>query len=214
MIIGYARVSTDDQSLGLQLAALERFGVDRIITEKASGKTVDRATFQNMLHYGVRPGDTLVVWKLDRMGRTLSGVIQVIEDMQKNGVDLVSITDGFDVRTPMGKAMMQISLVFAELERNMISERTKAGMAAAKAAGKTFGPKHSIMGFPKRLKLVKAMDADGQLRDGDGQLLISRADLIAALNAADKSAKPIKSAMTIKRWQDDGFPGLDPEPGK
>jgi len=209
MIIGYARVSTEDQDLQLQMDALEKFGCERIVTEKASGKTMDRTKFQAFIKHGVRRGDVLVVWKLDRLGRTLSGVVQVIEELQVNGIDLVSITDGFDVRTPMGKAMMQITLVFAELERNLISERTKAGMAAAKAGGATFGRQHYIRDFPKRIRKLNKMNADGELLSADRVLLVSPRDLMDILNKADKEAPQIINPETIRRWARDNFPWLD-----
>lgn len=209
MIIGYARVSTEDQELKLQIDALEKFGCEHIVTEKASGKTVNRPTFRSILDHGIRPGDTLVVWKLDRLGRTLSGVVQVIEQLNNNNVDVVSITDGFDVRTPMGKAMMQITLVFAELERNLISERTRAGMAAAKAEGKILGRKRLIEDYPKRMKFLQKTYDAGKLVGEEGQLLWTRDALRLAINNADKKAPAIKGNLTIKRWQDAGFPGVD-----
>ena len=207
-IIGYARVSTEDQDLSLQKAALEKFGVDGIITEHASGKSVDRRQLKALLKVS-RPGDTVVVWKLDRLGRNLTGVLGVIEDFERRDINLVSITDGFDARTPMGRAMMQISLVFAELERNLISERTKAGMAAAKAEGKVFGRKPLITGFPKRMEYLRALDAAGQLRDADNVLLMTPRAICEGLNAADKKAPAIINVETVRRWRRDGFPGLD-----
>lgn len=209
-IWGYARVSTEDQDMSLQIAALERFGVDGVIKEKASGKTMKRKVFELLMHRAMlRPGDTLVVWKLDRLGRDLMGVLEVIEELNQRGVKLVSITDGFDARTPMGRAMMQISLVFAELERNLISERTKAGMRQRMAEGVKMGPKSKISDNEKRIKHLRKLDAKGKLRDESGDLLMSRATLIDILNAADPKAQPIKSDMTIRRWQSDGYTGLD-----
>lgn len=157
----------------------------------------------------MRRGDTLVVWKLDRLGRTLAGVLEMIEQLNRDGINLVSLTEQFDTTTPMGRAFLQIALVFAELERNMISERTKAGMAAAKAEGKTFGRKRSILDFPKRVAKLQELYDAGELLDDQGQLLKSRKALMEILSKADRKAAPIKSQMTIKRWQDDGYPGLE-----
>lgn len=212
-IIGYARVSTDDQDLTLQTAALEKFGVDAIISERASGKSVNRKYFQLMLKT-MRNGDTIVVWKLDRLGRNLSAVLGVIELFEEQDINLVSITDGFDARTPMGRAMMQISLVFAELERNLISERTKAGMAAAKAEGKVFGRPSSIQGFPKRLRRMRQLDAEGKLRAPDGVLLMTPRAIRDELNKADRKAPEITNVETVRRWRRDGFPGLEPTDDK
>lgn len=209
-IIGYARVSTDDQDLKLQHEALEKFGVDAVISEKAPGGTMNRRKLQLLLKYGVRPGDTLVVWKLDRLGRNLSGVLKMIEELEQNDIQLVSITDGFDVRTPMGRAMLQITLVFAELERNLISERTKAGMAAAKAEGKVFGRKPLIAGYPKRIKRMRELDAAGELRDPDGILRMTPRAIWEELNKADPKAPKIVNVETVRRWHREGFPGLEP----
>ncbi len=209
MIIGYARVSTEEQELKLQHDALNKYGVDGIVSEKASGGDMHRKTFSMLLEHGIRKGDTVVVWKLDRLGRDLSGVLRAIERFEEVGVNLVSITDGFDARTPMGKAMMQISLVFAELERNLISERTKAGMAAAKAEGKTFGRKHSIRDFPKRIKALQKLEDAGELKTEDGILLKSPTYLVNLLNEKDKNAPPIKNVETIRRWKREGFPWIE-----
>lgn len=207
---GFARVSTDDQDLSLQIDALTKYGIPEalILSEHASGKTVERRNIDRIFRNLTR-GDTLVVWKLDRLGRTLTGVLEVIERLDQEGIEFVSLTESFDTSTPMGKAFMQIALVFAELERNMISERTRAGMAARKAEGAKFGRRRLIQDFPKRLELVQRLDAQGKLRAEDGMLLISRQALLEQLNDADPKAPQIKNTMTIKRWQDDKFPGLD-----
>lgn len=211
-LIGYARVSTDDQDLTLQVAALERAGVprDQIVVEKASGKNMRRKELARLLK-SLRSGDRLIVWKLDRLGRTLTGVLEVLERIQAMGVEFVSITEAFDTSTPMGKAMLQVALVFAELERNMISERTKAGMAAARAAGKKFGRRHTIIESKRRTNLVRRLDQAGQLRDEDGELLMSARELMDRLNKADSKAEQIKNPETVRRWKRAGFPGLDGE---
>lgn len=211
-LIGYARVSTDDQDMRLQREALIRYGVpeDRIIEEKASGKTVHRRKLQALLR-GMRAGDCMVVWKLDRLGRTLTGVLEVLEYMAKNDIAFVSVTEMFDTSTPMGKAMLQVALVFAELERNMISERTKAGMAAARAAGQQFGRKHTITGSKKRMNLLRRLDQAGELRREDGELLMSAAELMERLNKADTKADRITNPETIRRWKRAGFAGVEDE---
>lgn len=213
---GYARVSTDDQELALQIAALERHGVDAIFSEHASGKTVKRKKLELVIKL-LRRGDTLVVWKLDRLGRDLAGVLDVIKGLSDDGVNLVSLTEQFDTHTPMGKAFLQIALVFAELERNMISERTREGMAAAKAAGQTFGRKPLIWkgdrGSVKRLARLQKMDDAGTLRrwvddpdhpDGGVWVLIPSAQAVADdLNKPrnrDKDDKDIVNPETVRRW--------------
>lgn len=208
-VIGYVRVSTEDQTLALQKQALVRWGVDpnKIIEETASGKTMNRKGLARVLK-ALRKGDTLVVWKLDRLGRTLKGVLEVLEHIEKEGVHFVSVTESFDTSKPMGKAFLQFALVMAELERNLISERTKAGIAAAKAAGQRFGRAHSIKDSPKRLARLRALDRAGKLRDENGELLMSAAALAEVLNRADPNAAPITSPETVRRWKREGFEGL------
>jgi DNA invertase Pin-like site-specific DNA recombinase len=208
-LYGYARVSTDDQDLSLQRAALIRHGVDPdwIYEEHASGGSMKRKQLSYLLR-SIRPHDTLVVWKLDRLGRTLRGVLDVLEQIESDGINFVSITESFDTSTPMGKAMLQMALVFAELERSMISERTKAGLMEARKRGKKFGQPNKILDFPKRIGLLRRLERGGKLRDEDGDLAIKAEDLRVRLNNADKNAQPITSAETVRRWARKGFPGL------
>ena len=207
---GYARVSTDDQDLTLQRAALVRYGIpaDQIYDEHASGKSMKRKELARILKI-LRRDDTLVVWKLDRLGRTLTGVLEVLERLAQDGINFVSLTESFDTSTPMGKAFLQFAMVMAELERNLISERTRAGMAAAKAAGRSFGRPHFIRDFPKRMALLRRMDRAGELRDADGELIGSAARLMEKLNSADKRAPVIGNAETVRRFKREGFPGVD-----
>lgn len=138
MKIGYMRVSTDDQDLSLQKAALERAGCEKIFSDKASGKTTSRTGLDQALSL-LKPGDVFTVWKIDRLGRRSAHVITLVEELTEKGIGFVSLTEGFDTTTPMGEAMVGILAVFAQLERRVISQRTKAGMAAAKANGKHLG---------------------------------------------------------------------------
>ncbi|UWQ03721.1 recombinase family protein [Aliiroseovarius crassostreae] len=195
--------------MSLQIAALVKYGIpeNRIIKEKASGKTVKRKGLKKLL-MALRGGDTLVVWKLDRLGRDLMGVLEVLEQIEKMGVHFVSLTESFDTSTPMGKAFLQFALVMAELERNLISERTKAGIAAAKASGQRFGRGHSIKDSPKRMAKLIEMDQAGELRDADGEMFMSANQLMDILNKADKKAAPITSPETIRRFKREGFPGV------
>lgn len=195
-LFGYARVSTDDQDLSLQRKALIAFGVpaDRIIEEHASGKTMKRKRLRSLLDRSLREGDTLVVWKLDRLGRTLTGVIDAVEEMQKQGINVVSLTEKIDTTTAMGRAFFQISLVFAELERNLISERTKAGMRARIEEGAKFGRAHKIKDNPKRMEAARELADDGLLT------VITDRELMNALNEADPKDK-INSIETVRRWR-------------
>lgn len=139
MKIGYARVSTEDQNLDLQLDALERFGCDRIFQEKVSGVSKNRKEFENMLLH-IRSGDTVVVWKLDRLGRSVKQLIDLMEVWLKEGISFHSISDGLTINdSAMSRMFYTIIAAFAQLERDLISERTKAGLAEARKKGRVGG---------------------------------------------------------------------------
>jgi DNA invertase Pin-like site-specific DNA recombinase len=200
---GYARVSTIDQDLSLQRAALLRYGVepDNIIEDKASGATMTRPGMKNLIR-AMRPGDTVVVWKLDRLGRTLPGIIEIGLQMEQQDIKLVSITEQIDTKTAMGRMFFHVIAAMAQLERDLISERTKAGMEVAKARGAKFGPSHSIKDNIKRMEVAREIVEEGV----DG---ITAEEAVARLNAADPKAKPIKSLETWRRWVREGCPGVD-----
>lgn len=208
-LYGYARVSTDDQDLSLQRAALIRYGVEPqwIFEEHASGGTMKRKQLSYCMR-SMRAEDTLVVWKLDRLGRTLKGVLEALEKIEAEGIKFVSITESFDTTSPMGKAMLHMAMVFAELERSMISERTKAGIMEAKKRGQRFGQPHKIVDVAPRIGLLRRMDREGKLRDDDGDLIMRAEDLRLKLNRAAPKASPIENAETVRRWVRQGMPGL------
>lgn len=138
MKIAYARVSTADQSLDLQMDALKKFGYDRIYTEKASGGKDDRPELAKALEM-LREGDTFVVYKLDRLARSTLKLIETLDLLNKKGVEFVSLSDNIDTSTAAGKAMFGMMAVFAEFERSIIRERTVAGLEAARARGRKGG---------------------------------------------------------------------------
>lgn len=139
--IGYARVSTADQTPDMQIQALKDYGVPEtlIFVDRASGGTMDRPNFIRAVKLAQIPGTEFVVWKLDRLGRTLEGILEVLSLLSDRGISFFSLTERVDVTTPMGKAMLQMMGVVAELERNLIIERTKAGIERAKARGEKPG---------------------------------------------------------------------------
>ncbi|MFG5380089.1 recombinase family protein [Yoonia sp. R2-816] len=146
LLFGYARVSTDDQRLDPQIDALLKYGVERdhILTDRASGKSIARRPgFRNAIK-AMRPGAGLVVWKLDRLGRNLSELIQTADLLRERDAQLVSLTEQIDTETASGKLMYHMISMFAQFERDMISERTRAGLAARKAKGKSLGRKSVI----------------------------------------------------------------------
>jgi DNA invertase Pin-like site-specific DNA recombinase len=158
MKIGYARVSTIDQSLDMQLDALKSGGCERIYTEKASGAKDDRVELQRALD-SLRKGDEFLVYKLDRLARSTKKLIEVYEQLEQLGVELVSLCDGLDTKTPTGRAMFKMIGVIAELEREMIVERTKAGLAASRARGRKGGrPKTDHKKVDRAIKLYDTQE--------------------------------------------------------
>lgn len=138
MLIGYARVSTSDQNLAAQVEALEAAGCEKIFTDKVSGATTARDGLNAALEFA-RAGDSLVVWKLDRLGRSLKGLVDLAANLAERQVELRSLTDGIDTKGAAGRFFFHLMAAFAEMERELIRERTQAGLAAAKRAGRTGG---------------------------------------------------------------------------
>lgn len=143
MIIGYARVSTKDQSLNSQVDAIKKYAAERgeqveIFTEKESGAKKDRAELENAMRT-VRAGDTFVIYKLDRLARSTKQLYELTDKLKERGADFVSLQDNIDTTTAAGRAMFGMLAVFAEFERNMIQERTQAGLQAARRRGKVGG---------------------------------------------------------------------------
>ncbi|HEB0655554.1 TPA: recombinase family protein [Pseudomonas aeruginosa] len=138
MKIGYARVSTDDQSLDLQLDQLRESGCQTIFREKMTGKNNNRPVLAETLAQ-LREGDVLVVWKLDRLGRSLKHLINILQDLEARKIGFRCIADGIDTETPSGRLLFHVVGAIAEFEGALISERTKAGLQAARRKGKQIG---------------------------------------------------------------------------
>jgi DNA invertase Pin-like site-specific DNA recombinase len=167
MRIGYARVSTDEQSLSLQIDALSRAGCDRLFTDQGvSGTNFSRRGLESALA-ALQPGDTLVVWRLDRLGRSLSKIIEFIGDLSYQKVELVSLTESIATGSCSGMLVLHIMAALAEFERNLISERTRAGVAAARARGRTPGRKPALTAQQreKALKLLEVHPAETVARE-------------------------------------------------
>jgi len=164
MLIGYARVSTLDQKPALQTDALKVAGCERIFTEQASGAQRDRPTLKAALDY-LRPGDILVVWKLDRLARSMRQLIETVEDLHARGIELRSLTESIDTATPGGRLVFHIFGALAEFERAAIRERTSAGLQAARQRGKKGGRPKTL--GPKELAAARAMLADPAIRVED-----------------------------------------------
>jgi DNA invertase Pin-like site-specific DNA recombinase len=179
MKIGYARVSTDEQNPDLQLAALRAAGCEKIFTDKASGGSVKRSELVKCLKALVA-GDTLTVWKLDRLGRSLHDLIGLLDDLKERKVAFLSLTESIDTATPTGRAMWQMVGILAELERSLIQERTKAGRAAAVSRGVKMGRKAKIT--PQQVAHARKLFDQGEHHDTIAKSLgVSRRTLYRAL---------------------------------
>ncbi|MGI8608142.1 MAG: recombinase family protein [Candidatus Dormibacteria bacterium] len=153
-LLGYARVSTVDQNPDLQLDALKAAGCYRIFVERASGALDERRELVRILDQ-LRPGDTLAVWKLDRLGRSLRHLIDTVGDLEARGIGFRSLRESIDTTTPTGKLISHIFGALAEFERDLIRERTTAGLAAARARGRAGGRPSSMT--PEKLAVARQM---------------------------------------------------------
>src|SRR5512144_1765041 len=176
MLIGYARVSTIDQTLDLQKDALEKAGYERIFTDTASGAKAERIGLDAAINY-VRSDDTLVVWRLDRLGRSLTHLIETITRLNKRGIGFKSITESIDTTTSGGKLIFHIFGALAEFERDIIRERTQAGLHAARARGRLGGRPKSLT--PKKAQMAEALykDKNNTIDEICKTLNVSRATL-------------------------------------
>jgi DNA invertase Pin-like site-specific DNA recombinase len=152
--IGYARVSTSEQNASLQHDALKGAGCIKVFTDKASG-SLDRRPQLDRLLDQLRQGDTVVVWRLDRLGRSLKHLIQIVEDLAETGVGFKSLTEGMDTTTSGGKLVFSIFGALAEFERSLIRERTMAGLAAARSRGRV-GGRPPVM-TPDKIKVARQL---------------------------------------------------------
>lgn len=160
MLIGYARVSTQDQNPALQRDALSAAGCERIFDEKASGAQRDRPQLQAALDF-MRPGDTLVVWKLDRLARSIRQLIETVEHLEERQIGLRSLTESIDTTTSGGRLIFHIFAALAEFERSIIRERTMAGLKAARARGRVGGRPPALNADD--IAVAKALLADPEI---------------------------------------------------
>ena len=161
MRIGYARVSTVDQNPELQIAALKDAGCDRIYTEHASGNARKRPELDRLFE-SLRAGDTLVVWRFDRLGRSVSNLVSLVEQLRTKYVELTSLTEGIDTNTPIGEAVFTIIAAFSQMERQLVSERTRAGVASHRKNGNRWGAS-SKFHDPENVELARSLLREGTL---------------------------------------------------
>lgn len=160
MLIGYARVSTQEQDAELQRVALRQAGCGKLFEETASGAQRDRPQLAAAMEF-MREGDTLIVWKLDRLARSLKQLIETVEALEDRGSHFRSLTESIDTATPNGRLIFHVFGALAEFERGLIRERTLAGLAAARARGRVGGRPRSLS--ESKAKAAKAMLAAGEL---------------------------------------------------
>lgn len=185
-LIGYARVSTRDQTVAAQLDALHKIECARIFEEAASGANRDRPQFAAALDY-MREGDTLVVWKLDRLARSLKQLIETVKALEDRGIGFRSLTEAIDTTTAGGRLVFQIFGALAEFERGLIRERTRAGLDAARSRGRKGGRPPKLK--PADLRAAKALLADPEINVEDvaRRLGVSPATLYRHIPAARSS---------------------------
>lgn len=178
-LIGYARVSTPDQKLSLQHDALERAGCERVFDDQASGARTDRPGLAEALTY-LRAGDTLVVWKLDRLGRSMSHLIEQVGELAARDIGFRSLTENIDTTTPGGMLVFNIFGSLAQFERDLIRERTQAGLRAARERGSKGGRRPVVT--PDKLRKARAHIAAGlTVREAAARLKIGKTALYKAL---------------------------------
>ncbi len=179
-LVGYARVSTKQQRLDLQLDALKATGCEQIFSDVGSGTIRDRPQLEACLRH-LRSGDTLVIWRLDRLGRSLRHLVELVGALNDRAVALRSLTEGIDTTTPTGRMVLHVFGALAEFERELIIERTRAGLEAARAQGRLVGGPRLVT--PAKLVRARELRDDGQLSMGEvaKTIGVSRATLYRAL---------------------------------
>ena len=182
MLIGYMRVSTAEQSLDLQRDALERAGCERIHEDVCSGRATERPGLSGALDVA-RDGDALVVWKLDRIGRSLPHVVGFVGDLQKRSVGLKVLTGDVDTTTATGRLVFGIFATLAEFERDLIHERTMAGLAAARARGRSGGRPRLMTRAKLRTAMAMMADRENLARDIATELGVSLSTLYAYVDS-------------------------------
>lgn len=186
MIIGYARVSTNEQDTGLQMDALHTSGCERIFEESGSGKNRERPELIRCLDT-LRKGDILIVWRLDRLGRSLKDLVEIVSELESKGVGFQSLNESIDTTSPSGKLIFHVFAALSEFERSLIQERTKAGLAAARARGRKGGRPKKLN--TDQIRKAKAMLSDPLMTKTEvaQHFGVSRVTLNAAISSSGKA---------------------------
>lgn len=188
--IGYARVSSDDQNLDLQRDAMQNVACDSVYEEKASGKSADRPELANCLK-ALRTGDTLVVWRLDRLGRSLSDLVKIVSELEARGVVFESITEKIETGSATGKLVFHVFAALAEFERNLIRERTQAGLKAARARGRVGGRKPKLSEQQKKEARILLRDPEMTVTEVARRCGVSRTTLYKSVGVV----QPVKGGI-------------------
>ena len=191
MLIGYARVSKTEQHLELQLDALNKAGCEQIFTDKITGSKIERKGLEEALSH-LRKGDTLVVWRLDRLGRSLKHLIETLTGLREKEIEFKSLTENIDTSTPTGVLMFHFIGALAEFERNLIRERTNAGLEAARARGHFGGRRKVGETETKRMARKLYEDKSISIKDICKSLRISKATLYRYVHANRSVQKKIE----------------------
>lgn len=200
--IGYARVSTDDQNLDLQRDALRLAGVGSIYEEAASGKTAVRLELDHCLK-ALRAGDTLVVWRLDRLGRSLPDLVHIVAGLEEKGIGFESLTEKIETTTAAGKLVFHVFAALAEFERNLIRERTRAGLVAARARGRSGGRKPKL--DARQIREIKRLMSDPTIPVGQiaERYKVSRTTIYKVAPRSAVPAEPQSEASGEKSHRQD-----------
>jgi len=193
MLVGYARVSTTEQNLDLQRDALNQAGCSRVFTDTISGAKAERPGLAEALSY-MREGDALAVWKLDRLGRSLKDLIEIVTALEQRGIGFKSLQESMDTTTPGGKLIFHVFAALAEFERGIIRERTNAGLKAARARGRQGGRPRKLTG--KRAEMAAAMlnDPTNNIDDICDTFGVSRPTLYRVAAAVRAASQPLNGA--------------------
>ena len=190
MLIGYARVSTNDQNAELQVDALTAAGCEQIFQEKLSGKSRDRPELDTCLKV-LRSGDTLVVWRLDRLGRSLTDLVEIVHDLEHRNIGFQSLTESINTINAGGKLIFHVFAALAEFERNLIRERTLAGLAAARARGRKGGRKAKLTKSDTRKAVAMLSDPLMTKTEVAQHFGVTRVTLNAALERDGYPQNPV-----------------------
>ncbi|WP_397474934.1 recombinase family protein [Pusillimonas sp.] len=184
--IGYARVSTRDQNLDMQRDELLRAGAETIYEDHASGKSADRPELEHCLK-ALRTGDTLTVWRLDRLGRSLHDLVNIVTDLERRGISFRSLKEAIDTQGPAGKLVFHMFAALAQFEREIIAERTVAGLAAARARGRCGGRPHRLSPTQRKIALTMMNAGEISVADISKHFGVSRSTLYNIVSESRKA---------------------------